>query len=240
MTFLPRWLAVWLLATVLATAGAAWAQGPTAASAPNSAAALDPEVTVPALRARLDKIPETVERNEDITAFVAETQDIVALAQRFVTSRAGPLADLNARLGELGTAPPKGTAEDPDITRQRAALEKERNALDADIRLARLVSVDAQQRASDLRSQRRALFEARLLERSDSPLGGAFWRGIAAAWPADSARLKTFEAEVRTGASTALRGEHGGMVTAVLIGALLLAFVGTWAAEHARVVPRSA
>ena len=235
MTFLPRWFAVWLLATGLAIAGPAWSQSATAAavSAADSNAPLGPEVTVPALRGRLDKIPETVERNEDITAFVTETQDIVSLAQRFVASRAGPLADLNARLGELGAAPPKGTAEDPDITRQRAALEKERNALDADIRLARLVSVDAQQRASDLRSQRRALFEARLLERSHSPLSGAFWRNIATAWPGDSDRLKTFATEVRTGASTALRGEHGAAVLAVLAAALLLAFVGTWAAEHA-------
>ena len=235
MTFFPRWLALWLLAALLAASSPAWAQPTAAAAQPaaDSSAPLDPEVTVPALRARLDKIPETVERNEDITAFVTETQDIVTLAQRFVASRSGPLADLNARLGELGTAPPKGTAEDPDITRQRAALEKERNALDADIRLARLVSVDAQQRASDLRSQRRALFEARLLERSHSPLSGAFWRSIATAWPADSDRLKSFATEVRTGASTALRGEHGGMVVAVLVSALLLAFVGTWAAEHA-------
>jgi potassium-dependent mechanosensitive channel len=236
MTFFPRWLAAWLLALLLAASGPAWAQSMAAAaaapSAADSSAALDPEVTVPALRARLDKIPETVERNEDITAFVTETQNIVTLAQRFVATRSGPLADLNARLGELGAAPPKGTAEDPDITRQRAALEKERNALDADIRLARLVSVDAQQRASDLRSQRRALFEARLLERSHSPLSGAFWRGIATAWPADSERLKAFATEVRTGASTALRGAHGGLVVAVLMSALLMAFVGTWAAEH--------
>ncbi|MGJ7521955.1 DUF3772 domain-containing protein [Variovorax sp. LT1P1] len=235
MTFLPRWLAAGLLAALLAAASPVWAQSSTAAATPvaDSSTPLGPEVTVPALRARLDKIPETVERNEDITAFVAEAQDIVGLAQRFVASREGPLADLNARLGELGAAPPKGTAEDPDITRQRAALEKERNALDADIRLARLVSVDAQQRASDLRSQRRALFEARLLERTHSPLGGAFWRSVAAAWPADSERLKAFAMEVRTGASTALRGAHGGMVVAALVCALLLAFVGTWAAEHA-------
>ena len=235
MTFLPRWLAAGLLAALLAAASPVWAQSSTAAATPaaDSSTPLGPEVTVPALRARLDKIPETVERNEDITAFVAEAQDIVGLAQRFVASREGPLADLNARLGELGAAPPKGTAEDPDITRQRAALEKERNALDADIRLARLVSVDAQQRASDLRSQRRALFEARLLERTHSPLGGAFWRSVAAAWPADSDRLRAFATEVRTGGSTALRGAHGGMVVAVLVCALLLAFVGTWAAEHA-------
>ena len=82
MTFLPRWLAVWLLAALLAAACPAWAQPTTAAAAPaaDSGAPLDAEVSVPALRARLDKIPETVERNEDITAFVTETQDIVTLA----------------------------------------------------------------------------------------------------------------------------------------------------------------
>ena len=75
------------------------------------------------------------------------TKDIVTQAERFVAARTTQLADLNARLAELGPAPTTGGGtEDPDVTRQRAALEKERNALDADVRLARVMSVDAQQR----------------------------------------------------------------------------------------------
>ncbi|TPG24171.1 DUF3772 domain-containing protein [Variovorax guangxiensis] len=234
MTFFSRGLATLLLLATLAVGGGAVAQPAASASAAaGSTAPIDPEVTVRALREQIDKIPEKVENNADVAGWVAQTQDIIAQAQRFVTSRAGPLADLNARLGELGAAPPKGTNEDADVTRQRASLEKERNALDADIRLARLVAVDAQQRGSDLLAQRRALFEARLLERSDSPLAGAFWRDIATAWPTDRARLQTLVSEIRTGLSTALRGSGRGGLIASLVGALLLALLGSWAAEHA-------
>ncbi|MBB1600658.1 DUF3772 domain-containing protein [Variovorax sp. UMC13] len=236
MRSIPRGLAALLLLAAFALTGTAATPPPAAAaasSASDGGTAPAPEVTVPALRARLDKIPEAVDTDDDVAALVAQTQDIVAQAQRFVASRAGPLADLNARLGELGTAPPKGTAEDPDITRQRTALEKERNALDADIRLARLVAVDAQQRGSDLIAQRRALFEAHLLERSNSPLAGAFWRDIHSAWPTDRDRLIALEKEVRAGVSTALHSPERGSVIASLVGALLLALLGSWAAEHA-------
>ena len=255
MRSIQRGLAALFLLTGLAIAGPAFAADP--ASAPNPAPAASsaapasqdpdaaPESTVPAMRAQLDKIPQTIEDSGDeVAALIAQTDDIGAQAQRFVASRTGPLADLNARLGELGTAPAKGAGtEDPDVTRQRTALEKERNALDADIRLARLVAVDAQQRGTDLRNQRRALFEARLLERSSSPLGTVFWRNIGAAWPADQARLTNLLAEVRTGLSTALRGPGSGTVIASFLGALLLAFLGCWGAEHgltrlaARVLP---
>ncbi|MGI4778875.1 MAG: DUF3772 domain-containing protein [Janthinobacterium lividum] len=243
MRSIQRGLAALLLLTILAACGPASAADPatptqaiTAAAAAQAASqdpAVVPETTVPAMRARLDKIPQTIEdRDEDVPALIAQTDDIAAQAQRFVDSRTGPLAALNARLGELGAAPAKGTTEDADVTRQRAALEKERNALDADIRLARLVAVDAQQRAADLRGQRRAQFEARLLERASSPLGTTFWRGIGTAWPADRARLDELFAEVRTGASTSLRGADSGSVIASLVGALLLAFLGSWCAEH--------
>ncbi|RZL57317.1 MAG: mechanosensitive ion channel family protein [Variovorax sp.] len=248
MRSIQRGLAALLLLTSLAVCGGASAADPAPPAQAASAAAPGispdpaavPEPTVPAMRAQLDKIPQTLEdRDEDVPALIAQTDDIAVQAQRFVDSRTGPLAALNARLGELGAAPAKGTAEDADVTRQRAALEKERNALDADIRLARLVAVDAQQRAADLRAQRRARFEARLLERANSPLGTAFWRSIGTAWPADRARLYELLAEVRTGASTALRGNGSAGVIASLVGALLLAFAGSWGAEHGLTVVAS-
>lgn len=77
-----------------------------------------------------------------------------------MAARTGELNDLNARLGELGNPPAAGASEDPDITRQRARLTKERNALDADIRLAKLLAIDVRQRGTDLLTQRRAVFEA--------------------------------------------------------------------------------
>jgi potassium efflux system protein len=222
MNRISRWAIALMMATLLS--GMVQAQ---------DAAAPAIEVTLPALRAQLDKIPSDVDDADDVRQLVAQTNNIIALTQKFVASRTGQLDDLNARLGELGTAPPAGTAEDPDVTRRRAALQKERNTLDANVRLARLLAVDAQQRGDDLLAQRRALFEAQVLERSASPLGSVFWRNITAAWPNDVERLQQLASELRTGMSTALRSDQRHAVMASLIGAMALVLFGIWAAESA-------
>ncbi len=62
---------------------------------------------------------------------------------------------------------------------QRASLAKQRAAVDADLKLARLIMVDAEQRGTDLIRQRREQFQAALTHRIDSPLGRVFWRNCA-------------------------------------------------------------
>ena len=79
----------------------------------------------------------------------------------------------------------RGSTEDHRHHAPAQQPEQERNALDADIRLARLLAVNAQQRRTEVLAQRRAVFEAQLLERSDSPLAAPFWQKAAAQWPAD-------------------------------------------------------
>jgi potassium efflux system protein len=112
-------------------------------------------------------------------------------ADKFVAARTGDLADLNARLGELGNPPAAGATEDPDITRQRARLTKERNALDADIRLARLLSdrrAPARHRPGVAAAPQ---FEASSPSRAASPLNAAtFWNDLREAWPDDLDRLQ--------------------------------------------------
>jgi potassium efflux system protein len=231
MSWMHR-LAALLLAAVLC--GGAFAQ--------STAAPL--EATVADLRAQLDRIPDSVDSNAEVRELIARINAIGAQADKFVASRTGQLNDLNARLGELGTPPAEGAAaEDPDITRQRAALLKERNALDADIRLARLITVDAQQRGSELLAKRRALFEAQLTERAPSPLGRQFWFDINDAWPADVERLEMLGDELRASFDTALEPAHRTAALASVAVALLLALLGNWAAERglaqlaARVLP---
>ena len=221
MSWISRWIALLLMVLLC---GAALPQAPQAPSPPL-------EVTLRALRAQLDAIPATVDNSDDARALATQTNDIATQADKFVASRTGPLADLNARLGELGNAPAAGTTEDPAVTRQRAALLKDRNALDSDIRLARLLAVDARQRGNVLLTQRRALFEAQLFRQADSPLGSAFWRRLKAAWPMDRAHLQPLADELRTGLATSLHGDGRGFVAANLAGALLLALLGGWLAE---------
>jgi small-conductance mechanosensitive channel len=206
-----------------------------AAFAQNGAsdAQAEPEPTVAQLRAQLDRIPKGVDSDDDVRALIARLGAIGVQADQFVAAHSGQLNDLNARLGELGNAPAGGAAaEDPDITRQRAQLTKERNGLDADIRLARLVTVDVQQRSSDLLAQRRALFEAKLTERSPSPLGQEFWSDIRDAWADDLIRLRALGAELEKGMAVARQPLHRGAVLTSVVVALLVAFLGNWAAER--------
>jgi hypothetical protein len=91
----PAFLAL-LLWLTLALGGPAMAQQPSPStqqqqqqqqqSAASSAAgdpdAADaPEITVPALRKRLDQVPETVEDSAEVPRLISETQDIVAQAR---------------------------------------------------------------------------------------------------------------------------------------------------------------
>ncbi len=130
---------------------------------------------------------------------LAQINAIAAQTDAFVTSRTSTLANLNARLGELGPAPTPPATEDSNITRQRAALTKQRNAVDSDIRLAKLLAIDAQQRGNDLLRQRRRLFETKLTERAPSPLGSEFWTDLRDAWSGDRDRLDELTDEFRHG-----------------------------------------
>src|SRR5262245_48065865 len=125
MSWFPR-LAALLLAAMFCCASLAQADSEQVAP------------TIAALRTELEKMPKTVESSEDVSALVAQINALTATTEKFIASRTSELNDLNARLGELGPAPAGGAAaETPDITKRRATLTKERNTVDADIRLAR-------------------------------------------------------------------------------------------------------
>jgi len=230
MSWFPR-LAALLLAAMFCCAS--FAQADSEQVAP----------TIAALRAELEKMPKTVETSEDVKALVEQINALTATTEKFIASRTSELNDLNARLGELGPAPAAGVAESPDITRRRATLTKERNTVDADIRLARLVTVDAQQRATDLIAKRRAMFEAQLTERSASPLGREFWGDLADAWSGDVDRLRSLGSEVEASFDVARDPEHAAAVIFSLLIALLIALPGNWLAERvltklaARILP---
>lgn len=221
MRWFPQFTALLLAA---ALCGGTWAQ-------PSTETEVAP--TVAALRSQLENVPSEVETSADVRGVVEQLNALSASTDKFIAARTGELNDLNARLGELGNAPAEGATENPDITRRRAELIKERNARDADIRLARLVSVDAQQRASELLAKRRALFEAQLTERSPSPLGRDFWDDVSDAWSSDVTRLGRLGAELEDGVRTARKPAHAPAVLGALAVAVLMALLGNWLAERA-------
>ncbi|WP_432445600.1 DUF3772 domain-containing protein [Variovorax paradoxus] len=234
MSFIPRLMAFWLAALLSCGAAVAQPDAGTGANSAAAAAALAPEPTVADLREQLSKITASADSDTgaDVRKLVAQINDIGTQADKFVAARTGELADLNARLGELGNPPAAGATEDPDITRQRARLTKERNALDADIRLARLLAIDVRQRGAELLTQRRALFEAQITERAPSPLGGEFWNDLQEAWPSDLERLSALASGLQDGLSQALQQGPRMAVLWALVLAVLLAILGNWVAEH--------
>ncbi|WP_415842344.1 DUF3772 domain-containing protein, partial [Paracidovorax anthurii] len=201
-----------------------------------AAAAIDPDVPLPSvdeLRKRLDAIPRKLGDEDDGRKLSNEVYAIGAAANQLVARRTVDLADLDSRLAGLGPTPEKGAPADaPDVAQQRTALAKQRASVDADLKLARLIAVDADQLGADLVRQRRQQFQAALTARADSPLGAAFWRNLRAAWPTDTARLSVLAIEARQAVQRALEPERRGAFLASLLGALLLAVVGNWAGER--------
>ena len=228
-----------LLLACLGLAAPAWAEGrkaeaPTAvAASPDKPATDDPLPQVDDLRRQLDAIPQKLGEDDDGRRLLADVNAIGTAAERLATRRAADLADLDLRLAGLGPAPDKGTPADaPDVAEQRAALNKQRAAIDAELKLARLVAVDAEQRGADLIRQRRAQFQQALTTRTDSPLGPAFWRNLRNAAPGDRARLQALAGELQDAARAAMEPPHRAAFLGYLVLALLLTVGGTWVAER--------
>lgn len=171
-----------------------------AAPPPNPA---ETETLLAAARKQIDDIRKRVADETDDTTLVkqrGDALDIQSKADAASEALAPQLTSLTARLSELG-APPEGGKEAPDVAAQRTQLEKSSRALDAQIKLARLLSVDAGQTAEQISAQRRTQFQARLGERRDSFLSKQFWVEFHEEFPRDLERLEA----LRDDLSTAIR-----------------------------------
>ncbi|WP_193089223.1 DUF3772 domain-containing protein [Advenella sp. FME57] len=112
-----------------------------------------------------------------------------------VSALAPKLKDVQERLAELG--PTDGAApEAANISEQRAELGKERGKLDSQIKLARLIGVEAEQAAEQLSKERRVRFQAQLGERTASIVSGTFWADLTREWSRDSSRTQPLANEL--------------------------------------------
>ena len=225
---------------VLAQNNPAAAPATAAAAAASQPAGEAPQPGVEDLRRQLDAIPQKLGEDDDGRKLLNEVNAIGMAAEQLAAHRTEALADIDSRLAGLGPAPEKGAAPDArDVAEQRANLGRQRAALDAELKLARLITVDAELRGAELIRQRREHFQTALTTRIDSPLGGTFWRNLRNAAPGDIARLQSLERELEQAAATAMQPGHRGTAINSLVAALLLAVAGTWLAERllVRLVP---
>lgn len=156
---------------------------------------------------------------------------LVDQANALAADRAPKLTALEARSKELGSAPEKGGTEAPEIAAQRADIEKQRAALDAEIKRANLLALESQQLVGDIAEARRASFRAQFSHRTASPLSPAFWRDVADNFARDAARVGS----LRSGLAAALRDSFAPdnrwfALGGIALGLFLIVF-GRWRAE---------
>lgn len=183
-------LAMLLLCCALfARPGTAGAQEPDPQPAPVEPAALldQARVEMVALRALEDKTLDDA-ATVDLRRRALEVQ---ARAEEAASAFAPQLDEVKARLSQLGE-PQAGMKESPDLAAQRAQLTRAVSTLDSQIKLARVLAVEAAQAADSASAERRLQFNARLGERTPSPLGPTFWNGFAKEGTRDWQRLVEF------------------------------------------------
>jgi small-conductance mechanosensitive channel len=170
----------------------------------------------------------------NLNAFRDGAVAIAAEADALVADRTPKLAELDARLSELGPPPAKGSPpEAADIAAQRTTITKQREALDAEIKRAKLLSVDSQQLVAAIAETRAAGMQARLSQRTPSPLSPAFWNSVGGNFASDSARLEALRIGVVSAVKDSFAPDNRPYaIGGIAIGVLLIVF-GRWWAERA-------
>ena len=140
-------------------------------------------------------------------------------AEEAANEMAPELTAMQARLAELGQAV-DGVKESPDVAAQRAQLLKSVSTLDSQIKLSKLVAIEAEQAAASALANRRSMFSARLEERIPAVLGPNFWGELIDDMPADLRRLARMGDELREGVAAV--SFEAWVAVAVAIAVLLL------------------
>ena len=150
------------------------------------------------IQASLAELPKSIENNDNIQKILDKLKAIQASAQQIINAKTQELADIDTKLSNLADTPKPDESQSPltpeakDIEAQRSALQTERERLDANIKLAKLLISEADQRSFKLMAESRAKFQAELFERVRSPLTLSFWERFSRSWSSDFPRVQQF------------------------------------------------
>ncbi|MBA8889580.1 small-conductance mechanosensitive channel [Dokdonella fugitiva] len=201
-----------------------------AAQAPETGKLLDES------RQRIADARKQLDGGDVDDATLSQLRDQMGAVDTHANTLLGELAPkfdaIAARVDQLGPAPAKG-GEARDIAAQRADLEKERGALDADIKRAKLLIVDSGQVVAQIAEARRANFQARLSQRTPSPLTPTFWRGLTANIDRDLAGARALLGGMFAGTAAAFAPANRVPTLFGIAAGVLLILLGRWWVERA-------
>lgn len=212
-----------------------YAQSPDA-----QASTATPAQTLQQLSGQLNAVKSTLSSAQkdklDNTALAdlrTRTMDVQGQAQQLADGLAPQMSALQAQLTVLGPAPAKGAPpEAPAVAVQRRQLDKAQAALNAQIVQAKSLNLDAAQVMAQISGLRSDQFQARLAERTSTPLGHAFWADQARALPSDMLRLRRFATDWAEGWSAAWQPPNRTPLLLCLFAAVLLLAGGRWALQR--------
>lgn len=195
------------LSVLLLCAMPLWAQVP------------DPEFTLDQLRQQVEKMQRDLAKPDpeaDLLAWRSNALAAQVQAQTMVEALEPQRSSVQERLAELGTQP-ADKKESADIAALRSQLDKSSNALDAQVKLAGLVAVEAGQLAEQISVQRRAQFQTELGRRTASILAPAFWNELRGSYAADADHLGALIRELLRALRTASFGVWLAMAAALAL-----------------------
>jgi len=160
---------------------------------------------------QLDTLRQQITRIQDALKNEATLDDATLSKMKVDALSAGSEADkiardiepqligVQARLAELGK-PTEDAKEGKDVLDQRTQLEKDTSALDSQVKLARLLSVEADQASEQVSTVRRTQLQARLGERTTSILSKPFWTQLASELPQNLQRVQALSDSIHQSA----------------------------------------
>ncbi|MBN8224134.1 MAG: mechanosensitive ion channel family protein [Xanthomonadales bacterium] len=189
-------------------------------------------------RQQLERIGALLDTPQDDAALQDARNTVLKIqtqAEQASAERAPQLQALDARLAELGEAASGQGQEAADITRERRSLQQQRSELDAELRQAKLASVESAQLLDRIAAARQQTFHDQLFERTTPPWSLRFWRGLAENGDRDEQRVDSLWHDTLD--AVAARWRSGPVRSAAYLGlALLVAVVVGW--FGARKVPK--
>jgi len=216
-----RILRIFFIALLIAGAGPSFAQADDAVA---------PGAQIDDLRGQLDLVEKAMKDDKitdgGINELRGKATDLVGKAQAVSDSLSPGRTAAKARLDQLGPPPAAGTKEAPELASARKDAQKAFDAIDAQIKQADGIRLEAEQTGNQLSELRRTRFQNLISQRTNSPLSKPFWSEPAAAFPRDEANFVDFASTAGNDISQSwAAGNRTALITCLLAGLLLMTAV---------------
>ena len=207
------------------------------APASSSSTPPTPDQLLDQARGRVDAINQALKGGDlketaDIDNLRTKAAEAQTDAQQATQALVPQVEAVTQRLTDYGPAPAKGVTEPPDVAAARRDLQKQHDALDAQVKLARDTATQSTQLATQLVNIKRQQFQSRLASRSDSPLTREFWTGPADTFARDRTLLRQLCGDISDDIHTLMTPPNRTPFIGFALAALLLVTVARWLIER--------